>query len=169
MSGPSGEASDFGWIVERGETQYVTHWWSPDWSFGPIESGVAISGRMFAHREKLSNPLQHIVLRCLAFVLGRRLIPVLKRALIFKRGGQGEPLFTRTATHDNGNVEITDRIEGLRTTDRLLRAPRASKRHVASADSYHPQDLAPIRGFEVSEERRDTPNAITIVTRITPC
>jgi hypothetical protein len=39
-------------------------------------------------------------------------------------------------------VEIVDRIAGLTPTDRVLRAPRASKRHVASADSYHRQDLA---------------------------
>ena len=169
ISRASGEASDFGWIVERDETQYVSHWWSADWSIEPVDGGIAVAGRMFSHSEKLSNPFQHIVLRCLAFVLGKRLIPILKRVLIFKRGGQSEPVFNRKITHRDGSVEITDRIEGLRTADRVLRAPRASKRHVASADSYHPQDLAPIRGFELFEERSATPDAITIVTRITPC
>ena len=147
----------------------MSHWWSANWSIEPVDGGIAVAGRMFSHREKLSNPFQHIVLRCLAFVLGKRLIPILKRVLIFKRGGQSEPVLNRKITHRDGSVEITDRIEGLRTTDRLLRAPRASKRHVASADSYHPQDLAPIRGFALSEERSATPDAITIVTRITPC
>lgn len=168
LTGESGEASDFGWIVERGRTQFVTHWWSPDWTFQASDGGVTVEGRMFAHREKLSTPFKHIVLRCLSFVLGRRLIAILKRVLIFKRGGKAEPAFSRRIRRDGPGLEIVDRVEGLRDGDVLLRAPRASKRHVASADSFHPQDLDLRPGYMLSEERRDVAGAIEIVSRLTP-
>lgn len=168
LTGETGEASDFGWIVEREKTQLVTHWWSPDWSFNADDGGVTVEGSMFAHREKLSTPFKHIVLRCLSFVLGRRLIAILKRVLIFKRGGKAEPGFTRRIRRDGPGLEITDRITGMHSGDSLLRAPRASKRHVASADSFHAQDLALLRGYAFSEERRDIDGAVEIVTRIAP-
>jgi hypothetical protein len=38
----------------------------------------------------------------------------------------------------------------LRPSDRLVRAPRATKRHVASADSYHRDDLAASAAVEKS-------------------
>ncbi len=168
LTSETGEASDFGWIVARGKTQFVTHWWSPDWSFRAEEGGVTVEGRMFSHREKLSTPFKHIVLRVLSFVLGRRLIAILKRVLIFKRGGKAEPGFTRRIRRDGRALEIIDRITGLQAGDSLLRAPRASKRHVASADSFHAQDLGLLRGYALAEERRDSGDAVEIVTRIAP-
>ena len=168
LSGESGEASDFGWIVARGKTQFVTHWWSPDWSVRAEDRGVTVEGNMFAHREKLSTPFKHIVLRVLSFVLGRRLIAILKRVLIFKRGGKAEPAFTRRIRRDGSGLEIIDRISGMQAGDALLRAPRASKRHVASADSFHAQDLGLLRGYALTEERSDMDGAAEIVTRISP-
>jgi len=168
LTGENAEASDFGWIIARGKTQFVTHWWSPDWTFRSEEGAVTVEGRFFSHSEKLSTPFKHIVLRVLSFVLGRRLIAILKRVLIFKRGGKAEPAFTRRIRRDGPGLEISDRIEGMRDDDVLLRAPRASKRHVASADSYHPQDMALLRGYALTEERRDIDGAVEIVTRIAP-
>jgi hypothetical protein len=136
--GPQGE---FGWIVERGGTQFVSHWWSREWKFAADGETLRVSGTLFAHSERTSTPAKHVVLRLLSFLLGRRLIALLKRALIFKRGGSGLG-FEREVRADAEGVEIVDRIAGLTPTDRVLRAPRASKRHVASADSYHRQDLA---------------------------
>lgn len=168
LTGDSGEASDFGWIVERGRSQYVTHWWSPDWTFRAEDGGVAVEGRMFSHREKLSTPFKHIVLRVLSFLLGRRLIAILKRVLIFKRGGKAEPSFARRIRRVGQGLEIIDRIHGMRDGDALIRAPRASKRHVASADSFQAQDLGLLRGYALTEDRTDSNDAIEIITRIAP-
>jgi hypothetical protein len=136
-----GQATEFGWIVERGARQFVTHWWSPEWQFTLDGETLRVAGPLFAHSERTATPPKHIVLRLLSFVLGRRLIAVLKRALIFKRGAS-ELMLEREIRLAGGGVEIIDRIAGLTQDDRLLRAPRPSKRHVASADSYHRQDLA---------------------------
>lgn len=158
------EASDFGWIVERGRRQFVTHWWSSAWAFERIEGGVRVEGDLFPHSEKLSTPPKHMVLRLLSFALGRRLTALLKRVLIFKQGGGG-PHLVRTVHHSAGKVEVIDEITGLAPGDRVLRAPRASKRHVASADSYQRQDLALVGKF--TEEVEDRGSTKRIVTRYT--
>jgi len=159
--------SDFGWIVKRGSKQFVTHWWSELWSFRADGGAVEIEGAFFPHKEKVSTPFKHIVLRCLSFVLGRRLIRLLKRVLIFKRGGKAALSFRRSVRPVGEAVEIVDRITGLRPDDRLLRAPRASKRHVASADSFHPQDVALAATGRLSEERAEDGDALRITTRLT--
>lgn len=161
------EASDYGWIVERGKTQFVSHWWSDGWRFRQDGASLIVEGELFPHREKLSTPPKHIVLRLLSFVLGRRLTALLKRVLIFKRGGTGFELH-RSIGWSDGLLTVTDRLTGLASTDILIRAPRASKRHVASADSFHPQDLALLRGYRLEEERRQQDGAHIIVTRFHP-
>ncbi len=159
-------ASDFGWIIERGKTQFVTHWWSDAWSFRREGDAAVVEGAFFPHKERISTPFKHIVLRMLSFVLGRRLIDLLKRVLIFKRGGTAELTFARRVERTQEGVVITDRISGLRDSDRLLRAPRASKRHVASADSYHPEDMQLLLSDTIADERRQDGAGLVITTRM---
>jgi hypothetical protein len=148
------DASEFGWIVERGGRQFVSHWWSREWQFSLDGDTLRISGPLFAHTERTATPAKHIVLRLLSFVLGRRLIALLKRALIFKRGGS-ELSLEREVRMGDDSLEIVDRLAGLTQADHLLRAPRASKRHVASADSYHREDLA---ASHIEETRLSLPD-----------
>jgi hypothetical protein len=136
-----GGEQEFGWIVERGGHQFVSHWWSREWSVSREGDTLRVAGPLFAHTERAATPAKHVVLRLLSFALGRRLIGLLKRVLIFKRGGDTLRL-EREVQVSAGSVAIVDRFTGLRPSDRLVRAPRASKRHVASADSYHRDDLA---------------------------
>lgn len=157
-------ASDFGWIVQRGSTQLVTHWWSDAWTFREEGGTIIVEGALFAHRERVATPLKHIVLRCLSFVLGRRLIGLLKRILIFKRGDTDAPRLIRRITPTIAGTAVTDTLHGLKPADTLLRAPRASKRHVASADSFHAEDLALVRGWQVTEARMETSDGLEIVT-----
>ena len=159
------EVSDFGWIVERGGQQFVSHWWSPAWQFKVDAGSVVIDGELFPHKERVSTPPKHIVLRLLSFVLGRRLTSLLKRVLIFKSGATGLS-FRRRISWSGDLLEIEDRIAGLRASDRLVRAPRASKRHVASADSFHAQDLVLERGFTREEDRNDATGEVHIRTRL---
>jgi hypothetical protein len=161
------EASDFGWIVERGDKQYVSHWWSDAWRFTHDADAITVEGELFPHKERLSTPPKHMVLRLLSFVLGRRLTALLKRVLIFKRGGTGLG-FSRRIAWSAQEVTIEDRITGLQPSDRIIRAPRASKRHVASADSFHEEDLALERGFTREEERSDVGGGVLIVTHFRP-
>jgi hypothetical protein len=168
VTGRHHDVSDFGWIVERGETQFVTYWWSLDWRFREEGGAVTIEGAFFPHKEKVPTPFKHIVLRCLSFLLGRRLIAILKRVLIFKRGGKAELTLTRTIRRAGDQVEIIDRIGGLTASDRLLRAPRASKRHVASADSFHAQDMRLAHHNALEEQRAQEGGTLVVTTRLKP-
>ncbi len=159
-----GEANDFGWIIERGGTQWVTHWWSDAWNYHDAGGALAVAGPFFPHKERLSTPFKHMALRVLSFVFGRRLTALLKRVLIFKRSTAG-PTFARRIERQPDGVIVTDLIRGLQAGDHLRRAPRASKRHVASADSFHPQDLGEETGFTREEQRTETPEGLRIVAR----
>ena len=83
--------------------------------------------------------------------MGRKLINVLKRLVIFKKPQQTLH-FIRRVHMENDNVVIHDRITGISVSDVVVRAPRTSKRHVASADSYHPEDLDMLTGAERIEK-----------------
>jgi len=158
--------SDFGWIVERGGTQFVTHWWSDAWAFRREGDAIMVEGAFFPHTERIATPFKHIVLRMLSFVFGRRLIDLLKRVLIFKRGGKAGLSFSRRVARDGEMLVISDRITGLRESDRLTRAPRASKRHVASADSYHAEDMQLLLPGSRDEERHQDGPDLVVTTRI---
>lgn len=134
-------ASDFGWVLHDEKKLFVSHWWSTDWKTTISETSVTTEGYLVSHKEHLSEPWKHIILRLAACLLGRRLIGILKKLVIFKKPHRTHH-FTRVVFWENATLVITDKITGLSKTHALKRAPRASKRHVASADSFHPQDMA---------------------------
>lgn len=142
--GGQGPVSDFGWVVLRGGRHYVNHWWSDDWSWKREGERFTVSGRMSPHREHVSAPLKHAGLRVMSRIFGRRLIGPLKNLLIFKKGAEGYA-FERTVTAGRDAIIVEDRMTGLPGDARVVPAPRSSKRHVASADSFHAEDfcLAP--------------------------
>ncbi len=132
--------SDFGWVVTVGTTQHVSHWWSPDWSWTREPDGFTVKGRLTPHRELVSTPAKHAVLRLLSLVLGSGLIPALKAQLIFKK--RPSPYgFERRIVLEDARIRIADRITGLPAGAQIESAPRASKRHVSSADAFHGEDL----------------------------
>ena len=145
---PNGaSACDFGWIVQTSKQLFVSHWWSPAWSVRADDSSATCEGYLVAHKEHLSTPWKHIILRLCSFIMGRKLIKVLKRLVIFKKPQQTLH-FIRRVHMENDTVVIHDRITGISVSDVVVRAPRTSKRHVASADSYHPEDLDMLTGVE---------------------
>jgi hypothetical protein len=158
------ECADFGWIVGVGGDQWVSHWWGDFWRIERRENYIRISGRLTRHRENLSSPFKHLVLRALSLVFGRRIISLMKEKLIFKERQAGGPSFSRSIEFQADRVEVIDAIE-LKDASLAVRAPRSSKRHVASADSHHREDLTTVDPRIVVEERRSQSGArTTIVT-----
>ncbi len=143
--GGQGSVSDFGWVVREGGRQHVNHWWSEDWRWKRDGDRLVVSGRMSPHREYVSTPLKHTMLRMMSRVFGRRLIAPLKNLLIFKKGAKGYA-FERVVTPGRDGLVVEDRIAGLPAGVQVVPAPRSSKRHVASADSFHAEDLALVHG-----------------------
>jgi len=159
-----GRISDFGWIVRQDGKEFVSHWWSNDWEIG-VESGVSFSrGRLFAHREFSNSPWKHIALRITSRLAGSRIIGILKSFLIFKKPSRNAPTFERYVSTIAGGIVVEDSIIGLHGVAVVHRAPRASKRHVASADSWHLEDACLVSGFTMTEEREASGSSVRIKT-----
>ena len=159
-----GRISDFGWIVRQDGKEYVSHWWSNDWEIG-VESGVSICrGNLFVHKEFTNSPWKHIALRITSRLTGSRLIGILKSLLIFKKPSRTAPSFQRRVSIIAGEVVVEDTLIGLQGDTVVHRAPRGSKRHVASADSWHREDAVLGSGFSVSESREKYSGGLTIRT-----
>jgi hypothetical protein len=165
---PDGRFSDFGWVVSSGNKEYVTHWWSEEWkkefNKGEVdESCWVISGYFVVHKEIESTPFKHLILRLGSMLLGHRLISILKSKLIFKKKGSSIG-FKRRVSVQNNVVQVTDHIDNLISGSKVIRAPRSSKRHVASADSFHSEDFSMNNGFRFEEVREQGSKSITIKT-----
>jgi hypothetical protein len=144
-------ANDFGWLVQSSGKLFVSHWWSKDWTIGIDGRQASCEGWLVSHKEHLSTPWKHAILRIGSFLAGRRLIKLLKRLIIFKQP-QHILRFSRSVSWEGETLVIRDTLTGVTADDRITRAPRASKRHVASADGFHPQDLEMSRGCERVEK-----------------
>ena len=148
--GPAGiRDADYGWRLPRpGGRVAVTHCQDPGYRIQLTDGGdgaaaVSVEGVMTIHRWRVSSPLHHTVLRLAALVLGQRLIPWLKQALIFRRIAAGIR-FRRDVRLDGDIVSIRDTFTAPRLeTANLVRAVDHSLRHVASAGGFIPDDLIP--------------------------
>ncbi|MFC2080188.1 hypothetical protein ACFLRQ_01800, partial [Bacteroidota bacterium] len=156
-------ASDYGWIVDTGKKQLVNHWWSEKWEYREAENSIVIQGKLFPHSEKTSTPFLHFGLRMSSFIFGRSLTRFLRNVLIFKSKAS-EYEFKRIIDLGSENVIVTDEIKGRSAPYGTTRAPRASKRHVASADSWHHEDFYPVTQTGCSEKIKLSKDIITIET-----
>lgn len=155
--------NDFGWIIFNGRKQFVTHWWSLSNRFSGIPGALEISGNPVLFKENTSTPLKHFVLRVVSFFSGHKIISILKDLLIFRKSDPSYS-FIRKVQVMPGSVIITDTITGLKGGETVVKAPRFSKRHVASADSFHREDLEMIRGYEPRTEISRNQGVFTATT-----
>lgn len=156
-------SSDFGWIAQCKDKDYVSHWWSDEWRLQTQEGYYKITGCLFSHAEIQSNPVNHLFLRVASLIMGRRLITFLKKKLIFKKQprtiGFSREIFVKG---EDDLIEVIDTFKNLPAYCTLKRAPRASKRHVASADSFHYEDLS--LSSCLIQEKKAVVDGSTIIT-----
>jgi hypothetical protein len=161
----SEEASDFGWLARSGKRLYVSHWWSQDWKFRQDDDVLVVEGCLYEHRDIASTPWKHMPLRLASWLLGASLIGALKRRLIFAKP-QSRIGFRRKLRWEDHTLTITDTFTNLPPEARLIPAPRGSKRHVASADSFHLEDLSLARNVGVTRWFKDIPGGREATTII---
>lgn len=155
--------SDFGWLVEYKNKVFVSHWWSNDWMIEKKNDYYTITGYLFLHNDIISNPINHLLLRASSFFMGRKLIGLLKQKFIFKKR-RNIIGFSREILISSNSIEVIDKFTKLPSGCSFKRAPRASKRHVASADSFHFEDLSLGSPF-VEEVRAIKKNSAVITTK----
>jgi hypothetical protein len=140
---------DFGWLIHDQKKQYVTHWWDSSSKVEYREKEILISCPLVSHSDNNSNPFKHLALRVLSFTLGHHIINFLKNQLIFKNK-KSVYTFQRSIllNEKESELQIADSILHLKGDEKIEKALRFSKRHVASADSFHTEDLARNRGYK---------------------
>ncbi len=137
--------ADYGWRLEEGGRLWSTNWWSDVWTAETEGNSIRIRGACQRVGYHVPRPWKHAVLRLAAWVLRDRLVPLLKRLMIFRPGGAVGPAFERLVEVDERGVRVTDRLE-VPPGARAWRSPRQNLRHVASADSFSPEELHPPAG-----------------------
>ncbi len=137
---------DFGWrkIIGKGKIA-VTHWQNEANEVSIKKASdqtiIVIKGKMKNHSWMKSSPLKHSILRILSFLLGNRLIPLLKKVMIFGKHSSDISFYRKLIISVN-QVEIHDNFNGLNIKkQKLYRAPHHSLRHVASAGLFAPEEL----------------------------
>jgi hypothetical protein len=159
--------NDFGWIIFDGDKQFVTHWWTPSTQFSGTSESLEITGHPVQFKENTSTPLKHLILRTVSYFSGHKIISLLKNLLIFRKGAQ-RIVFRRSIKIQSDKVVITDEFSGLKGNESIVKAPRFSKRHVASADSFHIEDMTMIKGYTFSTEIQKNGKLFKATTIVNP-
>lgn len=157
--------NDFGWIVFDREKQFVTHWWTPSTNFSGGSDDIRISGHPVRFKENTSTPFKHFVLRAVSYFTGYKIISLLKNLLIFRKS-DARYAFSRHIELKKDKLVIKDQISGLNGSELIVKALRFSKRHVASADSFHPEDMEMVKGYSVDSESRHNGSNFEATTTI---
>ena len=93
-----------------------------------------------------------------------KIIGLLKERLIFKERQDKTLSFVRQIDFGKDSVIVIDLISAPQGAN-VMRAPRPSKRHVASADSYHLEDFCLTdNSIEMRETREKCADVLKITT-----
>lgn len=141
--------TNFGLVVFRDDKQFVNHWWDDQLIIENSSSEISIKGYLAGHIDNNSSPFKHMALRLLSFTFGHHIISFLKNQLIFKNKKSKYP-FERKIILTGENIVIKDKISNITQNEEVIEAPRFSKRHVASADSFHKEDAILNTKFKVT-------------------
>lgn len=148
-------------VLDRGTGKlWTTNWWNPSntWEIAPERNRIRVTGSLRSASPRVSTPVAHVGLRAAAFLFRERLIPWLKAALIFRdtrRRAAADRRFERTVTvHPDGKVTVDTEVVFPGADARVTPGPRQHLRHVASAESFHPEDLQAV--VDASGEEVDT-------------
>lgn len=133
-------ASDYGSQFTLGKKLYVMNWWGSSTRQSLEGDKLVIRGAFVPTCEQISSPAKHVLLRMASLLLGASIIAMLKSRLIF-RAQQTRYRFVREITIGERGLKILDKFSGLSRELPVQSASAHSKRHVASAQSYNPENL----------------------------
>ena len=130
---------DSGWRFRDNKVLWTTNWWKEFSDVDLEQNSISIAGKMVEAKFHKSKPLPHFVLRVLSFMVGKRLIPLLKKIMIFRAEKKQSPSYKRHIIFNESSITIKDEFH---SNKNLIAYPssRQNLRHVASADSFHPEE-----------------------------
>lgn len=139
---------DHGWRVRVGSTLWTSNWWQGTdariEAKGAGDDHLRIAGTFRKASFLVPTPWKHALLRLASKMLGARLLKPLRRQLIFKPQNESPnaPRFEREIEASEQGVAVRDRLT-FPAGAVAERSPRQNLRHVASAESFHAEDLWP--------------------------
>jgi hypothetical protein len=139
-------AADFGFRIKVSEKKVaVSHFQHPSYIISQDNDySYSVTGKMTLHGWMVPSPLKHVVLRGISFTLGNRLIPLLKKIMIFNKKETGWT-FRRDIQLEDKKLNIRDIISGnLPGKAGIYRAPHYSLRHVSSAGQFMSEEMLPV-------------------------
>jgi hypothetical protein len=136
--------TDFGYrILNPDGSIAVTHWQDPAYTTklktGNESISLWVKGTLTNQKYLRPSPFKHMALRIASRLLGNKIIPVLKKQLIFRE--KKSPYdFIRQIAIDKGKITVEDEIIGLNDTI-AHKAKHYSMRHVSSAGRFCSEEL----------------------------
>ncbi len=133
--------SDYGYrLVDKDSVISATCWQRSDALRGSLPGSYRVQTKFTAVKAHKATPLKHFILRFLARLVGSRLIPFLKKKLIFvEQCGPGS-LARQIDILGNG-FRISDQIHLKQNVKKLYWADKFSLRHVASSKYFSINEL----------------------------
>lgn len=129
--------SDYGYRIQMGKnTTAATNWLDNEthYSFDEKSSQAIMQGRFTKVHLQIASPVAHFGLRMASFLLGNRLIGLLKKKMIFV-DKHADVQFERTMIWEEKKILIKDKIQSPEVVT-LKSAPPFSLRHVASSKFF---------------------------------
>ena len=137
---------DFGYRLKRQPgTTAATNWLNHDLEVQCDGDSYLVNGPLTEVPQQAITPWRHMALRLAAKVLGRRLIPSLKKRLIFV-DRRSQARFARKVLIGPDTLEIEDQIHVGPAAGHVYPSCKFSLRHVASSKYYQADELAEIEG-----------------------
>jgi hypothetical protein len=140
---------DCGYRIKDNDNIYVTNWIDSCHAQNIEDNRININGYFNNAGFLVSTPLKHIGLRIASFLMGYRLIPILKEQLI-KGNRKTDILFNREIIFKEDIIEINDFISSKKKIKELSLADRYSLRYVPPSKFFNQNELRPhlIKTFE---------------------
>ncbi|MDD2597053.1 MAG: hypothetical protein PHT47_00350 [Candidatus Cloacimonetes bacterium] len=171
-------AADYGSDLHLGKRVYVMNWWGSSQLVQFEDNRVTIKGSFVPTKEHISTPFKHLLLRLASYALGASIISTLKTLLIFSRK-QSPYTFTREISIGEREIKIVDatscrnkmetascRLRQNTSSPCIVKAAAFSKRHVASANSYNPENASMVKNCRVETTQEWTGNELQQTTII---
>lgn len=142
--------ADHGYVLWRGNKLFSSAWWQ----HGPPLTGTTLKRRFAAVNRRLLDPLGLLALRAPRFLpASRHLARWMKKLLVhllITRNTVIDAELEREVRFEADRIVVTDRVQNLRSGDRLLHFPRFTTYHMGSAKYFSSHELTrPDSGTEL--------------------
>lgn len=168
--------NDCGYVIKDSSNVSVTNWIDHNYTRKRDGDCFTVSGNFHSIKQYIPTPLKHTLLRCASSMLGKSLIPILKKQLITSE--LTVPVkFERIVKFDKDKIIIEDCIKSDKELKEVLSSDGFSFRYVPSSKYFNTNEidrldiankLTKIKQVKISKKLDCVNNDILISNEISP-